>query len=195
MRALAILLAAASVFAVPGRAQAPVLTGPAAALAGRRAGLFPVPIKPLVRRAPLRIDTDGWIRDFDLRRRVIARDRWHQDDTKFHLDDGALDPTVVPYIVLPQGYRDADLGDLARVTYGGRAAWAVCGDRGPKRKFGEGSVALAQKLGIDPDGTTGGADSGVTYEIYPRTARFAPRTQGELLSFLWQLELGVPVRP
>jgi len=176
--------------AAVARAQAPAVTGPAAALAARRPAPFPG--APVIRRGPLRIDTDGVIQDLNLRRRVIARDRWHKDDTSLRLDDGALDPTVVPYIVLPEGYHGARLGDLARVTYRGRAAWAVCGDRGPRRRFGEGSVALARRLGIDPDGRTGGADDGVLYEIFPRSARFAPRTQRELTTYLWRLELGLP---
>jgi hypothetical protein len=45
-------------------------------------------------------------------------------------------------------------------------SYAVVGDTGPSKIIGEGSYALAVALGIDPDPSTGGTDSGVTFIVF-----------------------------
>lgn len=130
------------------------------------------------------IDTDGKIADPALRRAVVSRDPWHQDGTALSAGGRPLDPTVVPYISIPGDFKGARKGDLALVSYDGRSTWAVIGDVGPKGRFGEGSVALAKRLGIPSDGTTGGVKSGVTYTLFPGTRLPRYGSQDELLSHL-----------
>jgi hypothetical protein len=131
------------------------------------------------------IDTDGQIADPALAKAIKARDRWHQDATSFRYANGrSLDPTRVPYISLPLDYTGAKTGDLALVEYNGRQVWAVCGDRGPKGKFGEASSAAAAALGIDADGLSGGVHRGVTYTLFPGTAGARPRDESTLLAYI-----------
>lgn len=169
------------------------------AAAGKQASLFDgaqagggpaafvpaAPARPIVRKGRMSIDTDGEIADRAAFRRVAARDRWRQNATSLRYADGrSLDPTRVPFIVVPLGFKGARLGDLAYVTYKGRGAWAVVGDYGRRGHFGEASSKLAQSLGIDPDGYSGGVSSGVTYTIFPGTAAAPARGESELTDFI-----------
>jgi hypothetical protein len=97
-----------------------------------------------------------------------------QADTAFHQSDGRpLNSAALPYIVVPStssiwnytssGVRGAS---VAAVIYQGKVAYAVVGDTGPTQIIGEGSYALAVALGIDPDPSTGGTDSGVTFIVF-----------------------------
>lgn len=158
------------------------------ALGSVRAGLRPPEVPAIgapriVHRAGMTIDTDGRISDPAAFRAVAARDRWRQNETSLRYANGrSLDPTRVPFIVLPLGYRGARLGDLVFVEYRGRGAWSVVGDYGPRHRFGEGSSALAASLGINPDGFSGGVRSGVTYTIFPGTARGRQPNETALLA-------------
>lgn len=85
----------------------------------------------------------------------------------------ALDAAHTPYVVVPLPRTGFDynaaglrLGAAAAVLYNGRLVYAVFGDEGPSNIIGEGSYALAQALGIDPDPATGGVDSGVTFIVF-----------------------------
>lgn len=80
----------------------------------------------------------------------------------------------VPYIVVPNSVRKAVpgkvLGCKATVTNTktGKSAEAVVADIGPGNKIGEGSIALAVALGINPDVRKGGtSDKIIRYEIFP----------------------------
>lgn len=118
-----------------------------------------------VRTAGMAIDTDGDLRNADPALAALARrDPYRQAETSVRYKNGrSLDPTRVPYVVIPLGYTAARNGELVMVEYGGRSVLAVVGDRGPRHKFGEGSMALAVALGINPSGTSGGVGSGVKY--------------------------------
>lgn len=78
----------------------------------------------------------------------------------------------VPYIVLTgtkQQYLNAKFGDYA-VAYNaenGKWAYAMCGDEWPQIKIGEGSIALAKRLGIPANPRDGGVDDGVWFLIFP----------------------------
>jgi hypothetical protein len=95
-------------------------------------------------------------------------------ETAFEQSDGEpLDSAGLPYIVVPGAsgiwdYSDAGVraGSVAAVIYGDRVAYAVVGDVGPTRMIGEGSYALAESLGINPDPSTGGTGSGVTFIVF-----------------------------
>lgn len=75
-----------------------------------------------------------------------------------------IDPTVkratparyassraVPYIAVPPEVLGlgVQIGDLALVSVGGKSAAAIVADVGPRRKVGEGSIALARALGLE----------------------------------------------
>ena len=68
-----------------------------------------------------------------------------------------LDSNEIPFIVIPghwrrDQFRGMRLGDFAVVMRKstGATSFAVVGDVGPRRKLGEGSVALHEALGNDP---------------------------------------------
>ena len=75
-----------------------------------------------------------------------------------------VDANIIPYIALSQKIRPFNYGDnsgaLALVvnTRTGKRAFAVFADQAPDHGFGEGSIALARKLGLDPDPKNGGTD-------------------------------------
>ncbi len=143
----------------------------------------PAPV--VVSNRKMSIDTDGRIKDPAVARQVKSRDRWHQDDTAYHYAGGApLDATTTPYIVLPLDFHGAQMGDLALVEYNGRKVWAVCGDRGPAGQFGEASPAVAEALGINPDGRSGGVSRGVTYTVFPGSHGARPRDETQLAAFI-----------
>jgi hypothetical protein len=97
-----------------------------------------------------------------------------QNDTAFHQSDGKpLNSAALPYIVVPSSssiWNYANSGvhgaSVAAVIYNGTVTYAVVGDTGPTQIIGEGSYALAVSLGIDPDPSTGGTDSGVTFIVF-----------------------------
>ncbi|TBR17380.1 hypothetical protein EPO15_17090 [bacterium] len=117
------------------------------------------------RTAGMTIDTDGDLSNADPKLAAMARrDPYRQSQTSVRYSNGrSLDPTRVPYVVIPIGYSAAKNGEFVVVEYGGRTALAIVGDRGPRNRFGEGSMALAVQLGINPSGTSGGVESGVRY--------------------------------
>lgn len=88
-----------------------------------------------------------------------------QADTSLHLNGKALNADVDKYIVVPpaiiHGVGPVVLGcqAFARNTRNGMKSEAVVGDIGPHKKLGEGSVALAKALGINPSPTRGGEDA------------------------------------
>ena len=75
-----------------------------------------------------------------------------QDDTSFHFPGSGkgLPSEIIPYIVLPGGtFRKNTglaLGDIATVVFKDKATAAICGDMGPTKKIGEGSIRLHEAL-------------------------------------------------
>jgi hypothetical protein len=104
-----------------------------------------------------------------------------QNDTSFHQSDGRpLNAAQLPYVVIPLpssrwNYSSAGLqgGDVVAVVYNGHVEYAVFGDEGPSGIIGEASYATAKALGIDPDPSNGGVDSGVTYIVF-KNSRVSP---------------------
>ncbi|MFO0736846.1 MAG: glycoside hydrolase family 75 protein [Labilithrix sp.] len=85
----------------------------------------------------------------------------------------ALDASTLPYIVVPGvssrwSYRTSGIkmGSVAAVIYNGKIEYGVVGDVGPQAIVGEASYAMAKKLGINPNPSTGGVSSGVTYVVF-----------------------------
>ena len=75
-----------------------------------------------------------------------------QNDTTLHFCDTAqgLPSEAVPYIVLPgatfRSNTGLTIGDVALVIFKDKIAAAICGDIGPSKKIGEGSIRLHEAL-------------------------------------------------
>lgn len=98
------------------------------------------------------------------------------DPTRF------VDASKIPYIVLPGALSrqlGAQLGDFAVVlnTRNGRQSYAIFADVGT---LGEGSVALASRLGIWSDARNGGTRGGILYLLFPGTGNRQPRPLEEI---------------
>jgi hypothetical protein len=105
------------------------------------------------------------------------------DRTKRPLDPTRfVDASKIPYIVLPREVAfesGTRLGDLAVVMNIRSGAWsyAIFADTGT---FGEGSIALADNLGIWSDAREGGRRGGVLYLVFPGTGNGQPRSIDEI---------------
>ena len=85
----------------------------------------------------------------------------------------------IPYIVLPPKVKKlgkVSLGDLAVVynAYNGRWTYAIYADTGADSRIGEGSIALAKKLGINANARKGGISQGVVYVVFPGSGTRTP---------------------
>ena len=107
------------------------------------------------------------------------------DETKYFTDPtGYVDASKIPYVVLPQDVAEsggAKLGDFAVVMNlrNGKSAFAIYADIGT---LGEGSVALADALGIWSDARHGGASDEILYLLFPGSGNRKPRMIGEIQS-------------
>lgn len=93
-----------------------------------------------------------------------------------------VDASKIPYIVLPGSLaRDAGarLGDFAVVmnVREQKMSYAIFADVGT---FGEGSVALADNLGIWSNARAGGRRAGLFYVVFPGSGNGQPRTVEEI---------------
>jgi Fungal chitosanase of glycosyl hydrolase group 75 len=105
------------------------------------------------------------------------------DRTKHRSDPARfVDATQIPYVALP--------GDLARQTGArlgdfvfvyseqtGKFSFAIFADIGA---FGEGSIALANNLGIRSDARRGGSPAGVSYLVFPGSGDGQPKSVDEI---------------
>ena len=105
------------------------------------------------------------------------------DETK-QFDEPAryVDASKIPYVALPKDLADwggARLGDFAVVLNlrNGKSSFAIYADIGT---LGEGSVALADSLGIQSDARLGGEADGILYLLFPGSGNLRPRTIGEI---------------
>ncbi len=128
-------------------------------------------------KADMDIDCDG------RRTRACNRktDPYFLPETAFQSSRGEpLDSAALPHVVVPGpskvwDYRKSGLtgGSVVAVVYRDRVRYGVIGDTGPTGIIGEASYAMAKTLGIDPDPSTGGAESGVTYIAF-KNSRISP---------------------
>ncbi|MFI1249709.1 glycoside hydrolase family 75 protein [Streptomyces anulatus] len=128
-------------------------------------------------KADMDIDCDG------RRTRACNRktDPYFLPETAFQSSRGEpLDSAVLPHVVVPGpgkvwDHRKSGLtgGSVVAVVYRDRVRYGVIGDTGPTGIIGEASYAMAKALGIDPDPSTGGAESGVTYIAF-KNSRISP---------------------
>lgn len=105
------------------------------------------------------------------------------DETKKFTDPTRyVDASAIPYIALPEVIAErggASLGDFALVINrrNGRSAFAIYADIGT---MGEGSIALAESLGIWSNARAGGAYGGILYIVFPGSGNQHPRTLDEI---------------
>jgi hypothetical protein len=96
-----------------------------------------------------------------------------------------VDASKIPYIVLPGSFArqiGARPGDFSVVLNqrNGKSSYAIFGDVGPSDRIGEGSVALAENLGIRSDARNGGTRRGILYLVFPGSGNGRPRTIDEI---------------
>lgn len=96
-----------------------------------------------------------------------------------------VDASKIPFVVLPGGMArelGARPGDFAAVfnQRNGKSSFAIFGDVGPYDHIGEGSVALAENLGIRSDARNGGARRGIVYLVFPGSGNGRPRSIEEI---------------
>lgn len=120
------------------------------------------------------------------------------DRTKPVSDPGRyVDASKIPFIVLPGGMArelGARPGDFAVVfnQRNGKSSYAIFGDVGPYDHLGEGSIALADNLGLRSDARNGGARRGIVYLVFPGSGNGKPRpleeinAEGEKLLYSWE---------
>jgi glycosyl hydrolase group 75 (putative chitosanase) len=98
-----------------------------------------------------------------------------------------VDASKIPFIVLPGGMArqmGARPGDFAFVfnQRNGKSSYAIFGDVGPSERIGEGSMALAENLGIRSDARNGGARRGILFLVFPGSGNGRPRPIEEINS-------------
>jgi hypothetical protein len=102
-----------------------------------------------------------------------------------------VDAANIPYLVLhPKALGFAHLGDFATVVnlHNGKISAAIVADvSAANLPVGEGSIALAEALGIDSSPRHGGQDGDVVYVIYPGSGNRKPRKLDEILARSKQL--------
>ena len=82
---------------------------------------------------------------------------------------------AIPFFVLPSAISSTygvHLGDVGYVynTTNGQGCYAIFADGGPAGKLGEGSIYLANQLGINSNPKTGGTSSGIVdYIVFPNS--------------------------
>ncbi|TMV52154.1 hypothetical protein FE783_04210 [Paenibacillus mesophilus] len=104
----------------------------------------------------------------------VSRTSLSDFNKRFTDPNAYVNAEKIPYIVLPKNKNfGAVLGDMAVVynTRNGRVAFAVYAD--VNNGFGEGSIALARALGINPNPRTGGTGNreNVIYLVFPKSGR------------------------
>lgn len=97
-----------------------------------------------------------------------------------------VNASAIPYIVLPALVRDrggARLGDFATVRRrsNGKLSHAIYADSGPAGKIGEGSIALAEALGLPPSPKHGGTnEKDIVYVVFAGSGNGRPRRKAEI---------------
>lgn len=109
-----------------------------------------------------------------------------QDETKAETDPRRyVNASEIPAVVLPYNQLgEARLGDFAVAVNrrNERLSYAIFADLGPPRYLGEGSIALAEALGIPSSAKDGGTYGGVVYVIFPNSGNGKPRPVEEINS-------------
>ncbi len=93
-----------------------------------------------------------------------------------------VDATAIPYISIPTGLPQVRVGDFAvvRNRHNGQMSYAIVADMGPTDKIGEGSIALAEALGVRSSARRGGIRDGIQYLIFSYSGDRQPRPLEEI---------------
>lgn len=96
-----------------------------------------------------------------------------------------VDSEKIPFIALPPKLLKqvgVELGDFLAVrnSRNGKVAYALVVDQGPSNRVGEGSIRLANELGVPSSPINGGAGSGIEYVVFPGSGNGKPRTYEEI---------------
>jgi hypothetical protein len=93
------------------------------------------------------------------------------DTSKARIDSRRyVNAETIPYFVLPGNNTfGSKLGDFGFVinSKNSKSCGCIFADTGPADKIGEGSIALAKELGINPSPKNGGTDDGLAYVVFP----------------------------
>lgn len=94
-----------------------------------------------------------------------------------------VDSETVPYVSVPRELREqgVKLGDVCMVLVKDLKCAALVADVGPRGKYGEGSIALANALGIPSSPRKGGCSTGFTYVVFPGSTQGWPRSQEDIV--------------
>jgi hypothetical protein len=110
---------------------------------------------------------------------------YDRDNPNPHDPHRYVDAATIPYVVLnPIALNYAKLGDFATVInlQNGKISAAIVADESARNlPVGEGSIALAQALGIDANPRTGGKNGDVVYLVYPDSGNSRPRRLDEIV--------------
>ena len=90
---------------------------------------------------------------------------------------------TIPYIAIPPKFsKDFRLGDIALVVNktNNKRCFAIFADTGPGNKIGEGSVYLAQQLGLKSSPKNGGAQSGIVYILLKNSGKGTVLTASQI---------------
>ena len=93
-----------------------------------------------------------------------------------------MNASKIPYVALPKDLADwggTRLGDFGVVMNlrNGKSSFAIYADIG---RLGEGSVALANALGIWSDARRGGESDGILYLLFPGSGNLKPRINADI---------------
>jgi Fungal chitosanase of glycosyl hydrolase group 75 len=107
---------------------------------------------------------------------LFDRTKHREDPSRF------VDSTKIPYVALPGDLAKrtgARLGDIVLVSSArtGRYSYAIFADIGI---LGEGSIALADNLGIWSDARRGGSRAGISYFVFPGSGDGQPKSVDEI---------------
>jgi len=108
------------------------------------------------------------------------------EDSRFPSSDPRryVNSEEIPFIAVPPQLKEqgVKLGDLVAVKNEktGKTVFAVVADIGPRDHQGEGSIKLAQELGINANARSGGASSGVSYVVFPGSKQSWPMTNEQI---------------
>ncbi len=117
-----------------------------------------------------------------LSKTALQDSRYPSDDVRSYISSSAI-----PYIAVPPELRKLGvrLGDLVRVMRSGRSSFAIVADVGPAGKLGEGSILLAERLGVPADPRGGGVRDGVRFELLLGSSSERPLSLTEIDSSAW----------
>jgi hypothetical protein len=107
---------------------------------------------------------------------LFDRTKRHRDPARF------VDSTQIPYVALPGDLAErtgSRLGDIVLVfsERTGKYSYAIFADIGA---LGEGSIALADNLGIWSDARRGGSRAGISYLVFPGSGDGQPKSVDEI---------------